>query len=164
MRSADCHFTSDGFIPACTCSKLITPVSRVSGIGLGPLARISRGVLAPDLREGLSLSAFVCKAKQTFLLWSLLQEGTSNSIMIISLLESVFTTGPSNNILGIFQPSVTKKSPQFCHTRELDEVHVGLRVSLTCKRMNRNLAASIGVPEGNYQEQPPMRTAYPSIT
>ena len=47
IRCGTLQVTSDRFIPACACSKLITPITcqqRLPGL----LARVSRGVLAPD--------------------------------------------------------------------------------------------------------------------
>ena len=96
IRCGALPVTSDGFIPVCARSKLITLITcqqRLQACWLGSLVwRACAG-----LRDGLSLSAFVCKAKQTFLLPPVLQEGTSNIAL------SVF----SNQFLLLDRPTAS---------------------------------------------------------
>ena len=100
MSSTTCHFTSDGFIPAGAQQTYRTyHVSAVLTHGHWLGYRVSCGVFAPDCVTAVHF-LFRMQGETNFLV-ATCAPGRNLKYRILRFLESVFTTGPSNNLLGI---------------------------------------------------------------
>ena len=143
------------------CATNLSHISHVSSVDAGPLARVSRGVLAPDCV--VAFHFLLLHARRTDFLVAACAPGRNFKYRILSLLESVFTTGPSNN-LGNFSAFSHNTKPSILSHKRTGQGSCWIENFADLPENEEKLATYFGVPEGNYPESLPMRTAYPSIT